>query len=121
VITSVGPAGAHEQRRRHVEAQRLCRLEVEDRFVLGRHLHRQVGRLCTAQDAVDVCCRLSKYVDDINPVGHKSAIHDEVAPSVNRRQVVFGRERDNEIAMSNSEAVRQYEQAAVVVACERTD
>jgi hypothetical protein len=25
--------GAHQERRRHVEAERLCRLQVEDRFV----------------------------------------------------------------------------------------
>src|SRR5207247_1011396 len=37
--------GAGEHGRRHVEPERLGGLEVEHRFVLGRRLHRQVGRL----------------------------------------------------------------------------
>src|SRR5262245_26342566 len=35
--------GASEQCRRHRETERLRRLEVDDQFVLGRRLHREVG------------------------------------------------------------------------------
>jgi hypothetical protein len=46
--------GAGEQRRRQVDAERLRGLEVDDQFVLGGRLHRQVGGLLTLEDAVDV-------------------------------------------------------------------
>ena len=46
--------GAGEQRRRHREAERLGGLEVDHQLVLGRRLHRQVGRLLALEDAIDV-------------------------------------------------------------------
>src|SRR6267154_1061605 len=46
--------GAHEQRWRHVEAERLRRLEVDHQFVPGRCLHRQIRRLVAFEDAIYV-------------------------------------------------------------------
>ena len=46
-----------------VEAERLGGLEVDDQLVLGRRLHRQVGRLLALEDAVDVAGRLPVLVD----------------------------------------------------------
>ena len=61
-----------------VEAERLRGLEVDDRFVLGRRLHRKVGGLGAAQDAVDIGRRLPKHVDAVGPVGHETAGRDEL-------------------------------------------
>ena len=44
---------------RHVEAQRLGGLEVDDKLILRRRLHRHVGRLLAFEDAIDVTrCRM---------------------------------------------------------------
>ena len=37
-----------------VEAERLGGPEVDHQFVLGRRLHRQIGRLLALEDAVDI-------------------------------------------------------------------
>src|SRR6266498_4461948 len=49
--------GAGEQRRWHLEAESLSGLEVDDQFVLGRRLDRQVGGFLPLEDAVYVCGR----------------------------------------------------------------
>ena len=46
--------GAGEQRRWHLDAERLGSFEVDYQFVFGRGLHRQVGGLLTLQDAIYV-------------------------------------------------------------------
>ena len=50
-------------RRRHVEAERLGGLEVDHQLVLGRRLHRQVGRLLALEDAIDVAGRVPVLVE----------------------------------------------------------
>ena len=94
--------GAGEQRRRHGEAERLGGLEVDHQLVLGRRLHRQVGRLLALEDAVDVAGRAPVLVDEIRPIGDQAAAGDEEALEVDRGQFVPGRQRDDQIAMNAS-------------------
>ena len=87
--------GSCEQRRRHGETERLRGLEIDRQFVLGRRLHRQVGRLLAFEDAVDVARRSPKLIGRIRPVGDQAAAGDEVAEGVDRRQPVPSRKRDD--------------------------
>src|SRR5262245_53547323 len=57
--------GCSEQRRRNCEAERLCSLEVDHQLVLVRRLHREVGRLLTFKNTVDVIGRLPVLIDQI--------------------------------------------------------
>ena len=92
--------GAGEQRRRHGEAERLGGLEVDHQLVLGRRLHRQVGRLLALEDAIDVAGRAPELVDPIRPVGDQAAVGDEEPSGVDRGQFVPGRQRDDQFAMN---------------------
>jgi hypothetical protein len=83
--------GAGEHGRRHIEAERLRGLDVDHQFVLGRSLHRKVGRLLALEDAVDVAGRLPVLVDEISPIGDQAAGVGEGAFEVDRGQLVPGR------------------------------
>src|SRR6266566_7543051 len=54
------------QTQRHVEAQRLGGLEVDDQLKLCRRLDREIGRLLALEDAVDVLWHLAKLFDKIS-------------------------------------------------------
>src|SRR5262249_16303812 len=45
--------GAGKHRRRHRKAERLGGFEIDYQLVLGRSLHRQVGRLLALENALD--------------------------------------------------------------------
>src|SRR6516162_9512013 len=45
--------GDGEQRRRHVKAERLGSLKIDDQLVLSRGLHRQIAGLFPLEDTVD--------------------------------------------------------------------
>ena len=55
--------------RRHVEAERLGGLEVDQQFVLCWRLHRQIGGLLTLEDAVNIAGRSSVLVEKVRPIG----------------------------------------------------
>jgi hypothetical protein len=91
--------GTCEQRLWNDQPKRLSGLEINHHFVLGRRLHRKVGRLRTLEDAINVTGRAPVWVDRIGPVGDEAAGSDEEALPIHCRQFVAGRQRDDQIAM----------------------
>ena len=85
--------GALLENPRHVEAERLRGLEVDDEFVLGRPLYRQVARLLALEDAVNITGSLPIHVDLISPIGDQAASGDEETFVVDRGQFVPCRQR----------------------------
>ena len=67
---------------RYVEAQRLGGLEVDDKLILRRRLHRHVGRLLPLEDTVDVAGRAPVQIGPIRPIGEQTAGDDEGAIEV---------------------------------------
>jgi hypothetical protein len=64
--------GASENRCRNVQTERLGGLQVDHEFVLGRRLHRQIGRLLAFENAIDVAGRAAELVDQVRPVGDET-------------------------------------------------
>src|SRR5258708_7243750 len=60
--------GGRQQCRRHGEAKRFRRLEVDDQFELRRLFNRHVGRRRTAEDLVHLVCCASKQVQIVRAV-----------------------------------------------------
>src|SRR6516162_11689654 len=92
--------GTGKQRGWHFQAERLRSLEVDHQLVLGRRLHRQVGRPLTFENAIDVRGGASVRVNRISPIGNQAAAGDMVAERVDRRQAVLSSERYDLVAMN---------------------
>src|SRR5262245_15583047 len=76
--------GAGKHRCGQVEAERLGGLEVDHQIVLGRRLHRQVGRLLASENAVDVSGGTTIPVDLISSIRDQTAASDKMAFEVDR-------------------------------------
>ena len=98
---------------RYVETQRLGGLEVDDKLILRRRLHRHVCGLFAFEDAVDVTNRLPPHVDPIRPIGDQAACGDEGAIEVDRGQLVQGCQLNDQIAIKQRPPARGDDQTAI--------
>jgi hypothetical protein len=87
--------GARGQRWWHSETNRFSRLEINDQTVFVWCLHREVGRLLTFENAVDVTGRLPMLIDEIGPIGNETAVGDGGTIPVDRRQFIPACERND--------------------------
>src|SRR5262249_50884267 len=76
--------GAGKQRRWDFEAERLCRLAVDDQIEFAGLHHRQVGGLGALQDAGGIRANLTVHVFKARSVGHQSPDFGECTTCVAR-------------------------------------
>src|SRR5262249_33816987 len=103
---------AGEHGGRNVEVERLRGLEIENGFVLGRRLHRQIGRFLAFENAVDVNSRAAELVDEIRPVRNQAALGGEVPGIVDPWQSVTSRQSNDRLPVYCRRGASRYDYAA---------
>src|ERR1700730_11415714 len=68
----LGSAG--DQVARNFKSDRPRGREIHDQLKSGRKLNGQFARLCTAQDAVDISCRIAEQVGAVRSVSHQATL-----------------------------------------------
>src|SRR5262249_54436221 len=111
--------GAGEQRRWHSQPERLRRFQVDHQLIVGRRLYRQIARLLTLKDAVDVAGRLPVLLDLIGSIRDQTTRSYERTQEVERRQLVLRSKRDDQVAMKERQRAWRYNQAAIARAREQ--
>src|SRR5262249_52444081 len=91
--------GAGEQAIGHGEAKRLRGLEVNDEFVPGRRLHREIGWFLALEDAIDVAGGAPELIKEIGSITDQTAQLAVQAVVVDGGQSVSGGQRDDHIAL----------------------
>ena len=61
------------------DAQPLGGPSIDDQLQFGRHLHRQVARLLTPEDVIDVTCGVAVWIDRVIAIGDQATTDDETA------------------------------------------
>src|SRR5712671_1706505 len=92
----VGPG---EQRRWYFNAKRFRGFEIDDYLVFRRRLHRKVGRFFTFEDTINVTRCAAVLIGRVCPVRGETAGTDKRYPSVNGRQTMPSRKRDDQFTM----------------------
>ena len=70
------------------KAERLGGLQVHDHLEFCRKLHREIARLFTAQDAIDIGGGATIQVYRVDSVGEQTAVSGKVRCRIDRRYVV---------------------------------
>ncbi len=90
---------ASKQCRRHVEAQRLCCFQVDDKIKFGRRLHGKVGGLLTLEDTINIIRRATILVDRIRPIGDKASASGPITIAIDGGKALPGSQCNDLIAV----------------------
>src|SRR6476659_5958839 len=71
--------------RRHLDAERSCRLQIDEKLELGRLQHRQLGRPRALEYAAGIDADLMKCLRVVASVAHQPAGHDILTLRISRR------------------------------------
>src|SRR5262249_23030664 len=104
--------GRHQDRVWHGQTKCLGSLEIDDQFLLGGRLHRQVGYFSAFENAINVARGLPIRFNRIRSVGNKATLYGENAKRINRRKPVPSCLRDNGCSMNERRSARRDNQAA---------
>src|SRR6516225_786100 len=113
--------GAGEERWRHVEAQRLGRLEIDDHLVLGWRLNRKIAQPFALEEPRNVTRGLPILVDRVRTVVDQASLGDEIPERVNGGQSMSVGLRDDLLALNDRQGIWQNDQPTVRLTCEFID
>ena len=69
--------------------ERFGGFEIDCQLILGRCLHRKIGRLLAFKDAVDIVSGAPELIDQIRSVGDETTGSNERPVEINSWQPVF--------------------------------
>src|SRR5262245_44074000 len=87
--------GACKQCEWDCQAKSLRSLEVDYQLILGRRLHRKIGRLLALEDTVYIPRRPAVQRIDIRAIGSQPTVAHENTIGIYRRQLVSRRKGDD--------------------------
>src|SRR4029450_6291175 len=100
--------GAGEQRCRQSEAERLGGRKIDYKFELGRLFDRDFRRLSSAQDLVDIVCRVPEQIRVAWSVGHERPAFNKITGTEDCRHPLAKRRCEYGYAVSNDELINRH-------------
>jgi hypothetical protein len=98
--------GGRQNRRRNCKTQRLCGFEIDHQIEFRRLLNRQISRLGSSRDEIDVLCGTTLHHGEAWSVGQQSARVHDFAKAEHRYNPIAQREVREAVPVTKKEARR---------------